>query len=35
MPLSVHVKTLMLVQAIASFLTVGIVAARAVNILDV
>ena len=35
MPLSVRIKTLMLIQAIASFLTVGIVAARAVNILDV
>jgi hypothetical protein len=34
MPLSVRIKTLMLVQAIASFLTVGIVAARAVNILN-
>jgi hypothetical protein len=34
MPLSVRIKTLMLVQAIASFLTVGVVAARAVNILN-
>jgi len=34
MPLSVRMKTLMLVQAIASFLTVGVVAARAVNILN-
>jgi hypothetical protein len=34
MPLSVRVKTLMLIEAIASFLTVGVVAARAVNILN-
>ncbi|MDQ6776920.1 MAG: hypothetical protein M3071_12055 [Actinomycetota bacterium] len=34
MPLSVRVETLMLIQAIASFLTVGVVAARAVNILN-
>ena len=34
MPLSVRIKTLMLIQAIASFLTVGVVAARAVNILN-
>jgi hypothetical protein len=33
MPLSVRIKTLMLVESIASFLTVGLVAARAVNIL--
>jgi hypothetical protein len=33
MPLSVRVKALMLVEAAASFLTVGLVAARAVNIL--
>jgi uncharacterized membrane protein len=33
MPLSVRVKSLMLVEAIASFLTVGLIAARAVNIL--
>ncbi len=34
MPLSVRVKSLMLIEAIASFLTVGLVAARAVNILN-
>jgi uncharacterized membrane protein len=34
MPLSVRVKTLMLIEAIASFLTVAVVAARAVNILN-
>jgi len=34
MPLSVRIKTLMLIQSIASFLTVGVVAARAVNILN-
>ena len=34
MPLSVRIKALMLIQAIASFLTVGVVAARAVNILN-
>jgi hypothetical protein len=34
MPLSVRVKTLMLIESIASFLTVGLVAARAVNILN-
>lgn len=33
MPLSVRVKILMLAESIASFLTVGLVAARAVNIL--
>jgi uncharacterized membrane protein len=33
MPLSVRVKSLMLVEAMASFLTVGLIAARAVNIL--
>lgn len=33
MPLSVRVKALMLVESVASFLTVGLVAARAVNIL--
>jgi hypothetical protein len=33
MPLSVRVKALMLVESLASFLTVGLVAARAVNIL--
>lgn len=33
MPLTVRVKSLMLVEAIASFLTVGLIAARAVNIL--
>jgi hypothetical protein len=34
MPLSVRVKSLMLIESIASFLTVGLVAARAVNILN-
>ena len=34
MPLSVRMKALMLAEAIASFLTVGLVAARAVNILN-
>jgi uncharacterized membrane protein len=34
MPLSVRMKCLMLIEAIASFLTVGLVAARAVNILN-
>jgi hypothetical protein len=34
MPLSVRMKTLMLIESIASFLTVGLVAARAVNILN-
>jgi hypothetical protein len=34
MPLSVRIKSLMLVESIASFLTVGLVAARAVNILN-
>jgi hypothetical protein len=34
MPLSVRMKALMLTEAIASFLTVGLVAARAVNILN-
>ena len=34
MPLSVRIKTLMLIESIASFLTVGLVAARAVNILN-
>jgi hypothetical protein len=33
MPLSIRVKGLMLVEAMASFLTVGLIAARAVNIL--
>jgi uncharacterized membrane protein len=33
MPLSLRVKSLMLVEAMASFLTVGLIAARAVNIL--
>jgi uncharacterized membrane protein len=33
MPLTVRVKALMLVEAMASFLTVGLIAARAVNIL--
>lgn len=33
MPLSVRMKSLMLVEAMASFLTVGLIAARAVNIL--
>ncbi len=33
MPLTVRVKSLMLVEAMASFLTVGLIAARAVNIL--
>jgi uncharacterized membrane protein len=33
MPLSIRVKSLMLVEAMASFLTVGLIAARAVNIL--
>ena len=33
MPLSVQVKGLMLIEAMASFLTVGLIAARAVNIL--
>lgn len=34
MPLSVRIKSLMLIESIASFLTVGLVAARAVNILN-
>jgi hypothetical protein len=34
MPLSVRIKGLMLIESIASFLTVGLVAARAVNILN-
>ena len=34
MPLTVRIKALMLIEAIASFLTVGLVAARAVNILN-
>jgi hypothetical protein len=34
MPLSLRVKSLMLIESIASFLTVGLVAARAVNILN-
>jgi hypothetical protein len=34
MPLSVRIKTLMLIESIASFLTVRLVAARAVNILN-
>jgi uncharacterized membrane protein len=34
MPLTVRIKTLMLIESIASFLTVGLVAARAVNILN-
>jgi uncharacterized membrane protein len=34
MPLSVRIKALMLIESIASFLTVGVVAARAVNILN-
>lgn len=34
MPLTVRIKALMLAEAIASFLTVGLVAARAVNILN-
>ncbi|MGA8745016.1 MAG: hypothetical protein WB507_04030 [Solirubrobacterales bacterium] len=33
MPLSVRVKALMLAEAMASFMTVGLIAARAVNIL--
>jgi uncharacterized membrane protein len=33
MPLTVRVKSLMLIEAMASFLTVGLIAARAVNIL--
>jgi hypothetical protein len=33
MPLSVRVKGLMLIEAMASFMTVGLIAARAVNIL--
>jgi hypothetical protein len=33
MPLSVRIKSLMGIQAIASLLTVALVAARAVNIL--
>jgi hypothetical protein len=34
MPLGVRIKGLMLIESIASFLTVGLVAARAVNILN-
>jgi hypothetical protein len=34
MPLSVRIKSLMLIESIGSFLTVGLVAARAVNILN-
>jgi hypothetical protein len=34
MPLTVRIKALMLIEAITSFLTVGLVAARAVNILN-
>jgi hypothetical protein len=34
MPLSVRIKALMLTESVASFLTVGLVAARAVNILN-
>ncbi|MGI9185080.1 MAG: hypothetical protein ACR2GZ_08975 [Solirubrobacteraceae bacterium] len=34
MPLSVRIKSLMLIESIASFLIVGVVAARAVNILS-
>jgi hypothetical protein len=34
MPLSVRIKSLMLFESIASFLTVGLVAARAVNLLN-
>jgi hypothetical protein len=34
MPLSVRIKSLMLIESIASFVTVGLVAARAVNILN-
>jgi len=34
MPLSIRIKSLMLIESIASFLTVGVVAARAVNILN-
>jgi hypothetical protein len=34
MPLSIRIKSLMLIESIASFLTVGLVAARAVNILN-
>lgn len=34
MPLSVRIKSLMLIESIASFLTVGLVAARTVNILN-
>jgi len=34
MPLSVRIKSLTLIESIASFLTVGLVAARAVNILN-
>ena len=34
MPLTVRIKALMLAESIASFLTVGLVAARAVNILN-
>jgi uncharacterized membrane protein len=34
MPLSKRIKSLMLIESIASFLTVGLVAARAVNILN-
>lgn len=33
MPLSVRIKGLMLIEAMASFMTVGLIAARAVNIL--
>ncbi len=34
MPLTVRIKALMLAESIASFPTVGLVAARAVNILN-
>jgi uncharacterized membrane protein len=34
MPLSMRIKSLMLIESIASFLTVGLVAVRAVNILN-
>jgi hypothetical protein len=34
MPLSVRIKSLMLIESIASFLPVGLVSARAVNILN-
>jgi hypothetical protein len=34
MPLSVRMKALKLIESIASLLTVGLVAARAVNVLN-